>query len=186
MNSFHYLFKYIVIGDSGTRNVSQLLGSRPSCSSSSIASLSLSTTPLLGSNSGPNCQKSRTKLLNYKSGTLLGRKTFDPSRVLTTGRPSGPSLYTTLRGTDKSTEARNLQSRQELAEGSQDQRELLHRDHSGRQQERSRGEEAGHRGGGQAYGCLKQNILYRNQRHRVRQGRKGLQPDVGVGTSKGR
>ena len=119
MNSFHYLFKYIVIGDTCKYLLTQLLASHPSSSSSWITSLKTTMTPLLESNLGLKQLKLEQKQSNYKYGTQLDNKISDLSPDLTIEVPLEHSLFTILRGNKIKIKERHLQSCEELAQRSE-------------------------------------------------------------------
>ena len=126
MNSFHYLFKYIVIGDTCRNCFIQPLGSPPSFCNFSTTSSRITMTLPLELNLALRSPRSARKPSSCKSGIRLARKISDPSPVPTTAAPSGLYLSTILPGTSIGIKEIDLHPCQELAEGGEDQRKLFY------------------------------------------------------------
>ena len=185
MNSFHYLFKYIVIGDTCINCLIQPLGSPPLSCSFSTTSSKITMTLLLELNLALRSLRSARKPSSCKSGTPLARKISGPSPAPTTAVPSEPYSSTILPGTSIDIKEIDLHPRQELAQGGQDQRQLFYWDSTGRQQDRSGREASGFRGGGEEDGWGESHSLCLGQRQIVPQGGGCLQDNVGGSFSQG-
>lgn len=85
MNSYHYLLKFIVIGDTGNCFYIQVLENRALSSNLSKTKLVFLTMSLLEFNLELRLSKFKIKTLNYRYGTQLGNRISDQSQGPITG-----------------------------------------------------------------------------------------------------